>query len=168
MTYIDRLNQFNRWLESNALPGNAQLMYFKLLNVFNRAGWPESVQVDNQRLMIMTDIQAENTAIRARDKLVAAGLLRYEKGKKGQPNRYKLIDIHWNDSSISGSTSVSISGSKSGGISGGTSGGYIKNKNKTKKKTEYYTCSLREQGVEPTYDIKELEELAYLRIPDKL
>ena len=27
MTYIDRLNNFNRWLESNALPANSQLMY---------------------------------------------------------------------------------------------------------------------------------------------
>lgn len=47
MTYIDYLNDFNRWLESGNLPGGSQLMYFKLLNVFNRAGWPEYVQVDN-------------------------------------------------------------------------------------------------------------------------
>lgn len=49
MTYIDYLNDFNRWLESGNLPGGSQLMYFKLLNVFNRAGWPEYVQVDNDR-----------------------------------------------------------------------------------------------------------------------
>lgn len=35
MTYIDYLNDFNRWLESGNLPGGSQLMYFKLLNVFN-------------------------------------------------------------------------------------------------------------------------------------
>ena len=39
MTYLDYLNGFNRWLESGNLPGGSQLMYFKLLNVFNRAGW---------------------------------------------------------------------------------------------------------------------------------
>lgn len=38
MTYIDYLNDFNRWLESGNLPGGSQLMYFKLLNVFNMNG----------------------------------------------------------------------------------------------------------------------------------
>ena len=71
-SYLDYLNQFNLWLESNALPVNSQLMYFRLLNVFNRAGWPETVQVDNLRLRMMLDGQAETTVIRARDKLVTA------------------------------------------------------------------------------------------------
>ena len=56
MTYIDYLNDFNRWLESGNLPGGSQLMYFKLLNVFNRAGWPEYVQVDNLRMMLMIGV----------------------------------------------------------------------------------------------------------------
>ena len=96
MTYIDHLNSFNRWLESNALPGNAQLMYFRLLNVFNRAGWPESVQIDNRRLMTLADMRSEKTAILARDKLASAGLLHYEKGRKGRPNRYFLTDLPCN------------------------------------------------------------------------
>lgn len=90
MTYIDYLNEFNRWLESNVLPGNAQLMFFKFLDVFNRAGWPEYVQVDNFRLTMMIDASAITTALRARDKLVEAGFLIYQKGKKGAPNRYSL------------------------------------------------------------------------------
>lgn len=43
MTYIDYLNDFNRWLESGNLPGGSQLMYFKLLNVFNTA--PQAGQI---------------------------------------------------------------------------------------------------------------------------
>lgn len=166
MTYIDRLNHFNRWLESNALPGNAQLMYFKLLNVFNRAGWPESVQVDTLRLMQMLDIADKRTVYRARDKLAEAGFISFQKGSKGNPTRFTLIEYKFptaygTESSTKSSTESSTKNSTKNGT-------YIKNKNKKKKKTEYYTCSLREQGVEPTYDIKELEELAYLRIPDKL
>lgn len=59
MTYIDYLNDFNRWLESGNLPGSSQLMYFKLLNVFNRAGWPEYVRVDNLRMMLMIGVESK-------------------------------------------------------------------------------------------------------------
>lgn len=90
MTYIDYLNEFNQWLESNTLPVNSQLMFFKLLNVFNRAGWPEHVRVDTLRLMTMIETTSEKTARRARDKLVETGWLSYTKGKKGSPNIYSL------------------------------------------------------------------------------
>lgn len=91
MTYIDYLNQFNQWLESNPLPGNAQLLYFRLLNVFNRAGWPKQVQVDTPRLMLMAGCQ-KDAAYRARDKLKDAGFITYKKGKKGAPTAYFLSD----------------------------------------------------------------------------
>lgn len=162
MTYIDRLNQFNRWLESNALPGNAQLMYFKLLNVFNRAGWPESVQVDTLRLMQMIGCQKE-ASYHARDKLVEAGFITYKKGSKGKPTKYFLSD----KLTVFPTERPTVSPAGNPTITP-TPNPTHKERHKNKKKTEYYTCSLREQGVEPTYDIKELEELAYLRIPDKL
>lgn len=111
MTYIDYLNQFNLWLESNALPSSSQLMYYKLLHVFNRAGWPETVQVDNRRMMLMTGSQAETTIIRARDKLVDAGFIRYEKGRKGAPNRYALSKMYLNNESVYASESASESAS---------------------------------------------------------
>lgn len=52
MTYIDYLNEFNRWIENNHLTLPAQVLYFRLLNVFNRAGWPEWVPVDTIRLQV--------------------------------------------------------------------------------------------------------------------
>lgn len=91
--YMNYLNDFNRWLESNSLESVSQLMYFKLLNVFNRAGWPESVQVDNPRLMSMTGCASEKSARAARDRLISAGLISYQRGKKGIPGRYFLIPI---------------------------------------------------------------------------
>ena len=90
MNYIEYLNGFNVWLESHALEPVPQLLYFKLLNIFNRAGWPESVQVDNQRIMSVTGQKTEKSAIAARDKLVSSGLIYYQRGKKGCPGRYSL------------------------------------------------------------------------------
>lgn len=90
MTYLDYLNDFHRWLESGTLPGSSQLMYFKLLNVFNRAGWPEYVRVDNLRMMVMIGAESKQAVIRARDKLVESGFVEFQKGKKGSPSRYYL------------------------------------------------------------------------------
>lgn len=91
MTYIEYLNKFNQWLESNPLPVNSQLMFFKFLNVFNRAGWPEYVQVDTLRLMMMIDTTDKRTAYRSRDMLVENKLIEYIKGSKSKPSKYKIM-----------------------------------------------------------------------------
>lgn len=133
MTYIDRLNAFHLWLESNALPASSQLMYFKLLNLFNRCGWPEYVQVDNRRLLSMIDVESEKTAIRARDRLVEAGFVGYQKGRKGSPNRYYLT-IDCNNYSVSDSVCDSVSDRESD--SEIASHNKTKSKTKTKEKTK--------------------------------
>ena len=145
MTYIEYLNGFNRWLESNVLPGNAQLMFFKFLDVFNRAGWPEYVQVDNLRLTLMIDAGAVSTAIRARDKLVDAGFLVYIKGKKGMPNKYGIKNSI-NFATISATESATISATESATISAT----HIKTKTKTREKTP--TESKRKIFVPPSVD----------------
>ena len=91
MTYIDYLSDFARWLESGNLPGGSQLLYFKLLSVFNWAGWPEYVLVDNLRMMLMIGVDSILAVVRARDKLVETGFIEFQKGKKGSPNRYYLV-----------------------------------------------------------------------------
>lgn len=115
MSYMEILNDFHRWLRSNYLPGNARLLYYSLLAVFNEAGWPESIQVDNYRLMSMIDVRTERVAISARDKLVDLGFIRYSRGKKGCPNTYfitrntveKVSQFDSESGSVSGSVSVS-------------------------------------------------------------
>lgn len=136
MTYIDYLNDFNKWLRSNHLPGNARLLYYSLLAVFNEAGWPESVQVDNYRLMSMIDVRTERVAISTRDKLVDCGFIRYNKGKKGSPNTYFLTKYTGKKVSQFGSVSGSESGSVSGSVSVSPNRSHIKTKNKTKTKTK--------------------------------
>lgn len=90
MNYIELINSFERWLEVNYLPVSSQLLWYKLIALFNRCGWSEWVTVDNQRLMALMQMKRESTFIECRDKLIVSGLFEFQKGKKGSPNRYKI------------------------------------------------------------------------------
>lgn len=141
MTYIDYLNQLNLWLESNAMASSSQLMYYKLLHVFNRAGWPSTVQVDNRRMQMMLDGLSLPAIVRARDKLVAAGFIRYHKGKKGSPNRYELtkgpkIQLTNVTESVTDSVTESVTESVT----------HIKTKTKNKKKKDTPPNPLNGEG----------------------
>lgn len=135
MSYMEILNDFHRWLRSNYLPGNARLLYYSLLAVFNEAGWPESIQVDNYRLMSMIDVRTERVAISARDKLVHLGFIRYSKGKKGCPNTYFITRNTVKKVSQFDSESGSVSGSESVSQCDSQVCSHIKTKTKTKKES---------------------------------
>lgn len=81
---------FNLWLESNYLPVLSQLLWYKLIHLFNISGWAKWIQVDNQRLMSALQIKREQTFIECRNKLIEKNLIEYEKGKKGVPSKYKI------------------------------------------------------------------------------
>lgn len=91
MNYLEEINRFERWLETNYLPAPSQLLWYKLLALFNRCGWAEWITVDNQRLMGLIQCESKNTFLRARNQLLETGLITYRKGKKGTPNQYHLI-----------------------------------------------------------------------------
>ena len=88
--YLMQINAFNVYLDSNYLPQNAQLLWFRLIHLFNKCGWKEWVQIDTFRLMSLLGVQSQNAVFRARDALINAGLLSYNKGRKGHPNRYRM------------------------------------------------------------------------------
>mgnify|MGYP003162085346 CR=1 FL=1 len=88
--YIKQLNGFERWLESHYLPSSAQLLYYKLLSINNMAGWCEWIQVDNQRVMSRCQMSREATLVENRNRLIDAGLIEFQRGKKGSPNKYKI------------------------------------------------------------------------------
>lgn len=95
MSYINLINAFERWLETNYLPISSQLLWYKLISLFNRCGWSEWVTVDNQRLMSVMQIKNEKTFIKCRDCLIETGLFVYKKGKKGSPNQYKINTVNF-------------------------------------------------------------------------
>jgi len=122
VTYLDYLNRFNQWLESNALPANAIVLYYRLLHAFNRAGWPRNLRVDTLRLMMMSGCQ-KDAAYRARERLKEAGFLTYEKGSKGKPTVYFLSEKTTESATVSATESATVSATQ-------------KKRYKTKKKKE--------------------------------
>lgn len=91
ISYIEEINAFERWLETNHLPPASQLLWYKLIALFNRCGWSEWITVDNPRLMGLLKISREATFIEIRNKLIESGLIEYQKGKKSSPNRYRML-----------------------------------------------------------------------------
>lgn len=114
MSYIELINAFEKWLETNYLPSLAQLLWYKLIALFNKAGWSEWVTVDNHRLMALLGVKREATFISCRDRLIEASLFEYQKGKKGSTNRYKICTINFEstNSSINSSEKSSKKRSK--------------------------------------------------------
>jgi len=165
MTYIDYLNRFHLWIESNAMPAASQLMYFKLLHVFNRAGWPESVQVDNRRMEVMMEGMSLPAIVRARDKLIAAGFIGFRKVKKGCPNRYYLRCVPVFTGQGNTRTVTQNSGKNNGeNVTPNVpeNVAYIKNKNKNKTRR---TPPKPPEGVEKAYDLEELGDLLNFSLP---
>ena len=93
LNYISEINGFERWLETHQLPTLAQLLWYKIAYWSSRAGWPEWTQVDNRRLMVSLQIAREASLTESRERLVNAGLIEYQKGKKGSPGRYRIISF---------------------------------------------------------------------------
>lgn len=162
MTYIDYINRFNQFLESSALPPSAQLLYYKLLHIFNRAGWPPTVRVDNQRLMTLLGNCTEPTLILNRRKLIEAGFIRFHSGRKGLPSQYALCQFSPYQHGESNRESYRENDRES----------FRHIKNQTKKKTKT-TPPKPPKGASPagrekTYNLDELERICVLDIPSQL
>lgn len=93
MNYILEINAFERRMKRQPLPATAQLLWYKLMAFSNRLHWPEWFSVDNDRLTALLGSGSDKTVRTARQQLMDAGLLIYEKGVKKKPGRYKLVSI---------------------------------------------------------------------------
>ena len=93
MNYILEINAFERRMKRQPLPTTAQLLWYKLMAFANRQHWPEWFSVDNDRLTTILGAGSDQTVRKARQQLIDAGLLIYEKGVKKKPRRYKLVSI---------------------------------------------------------------------------
>lgn len=93
MNYILEINAFEQWIETHYLPIPSQLLWYRLMSICNKAGWSEWVTVGNQRLMATLQMSREASFIKARDELIKAGLIEYQKGKKGCPNKYRMVSF---------------------------------------------------------------------------
>ena len=90
--YILLNEGFYRWLETNHLQIQSQLLFLKLIHLFNISGWSEWLAVDNQRIMSLVQTKREKTFIEWRNKLHGKKFILYTKGRNGSPSKYKLND----------------------------------------------------------------------------
>lgn len=90
VNYISEIRAFEKWLETNHLPIQSQLLWYKFMHLFNGSGWAEWITVDNYSMMALMKVKREATFIGWRDELVDVGLIEYKKGRKNKPNRYRM------------------------------------------------------------------------------
>ena len=94
MNLMGMVNGLNRMDDTNPFSATAFLLAVKLIDLFNRLFWADSVAVDLTRMGVMAKCSSRATITRARDELVERGVLVIvRKGKKGTPTTYRMNDI---------------------------------------------------------------------------
>ena len=91
VNFVSEITAFYRWIKSNHISINAQILWFHLFCLWNEAGFPDWLQVDTLRMMGMVQMKSKNTLIRTRDELVNAGLIISKRGKNKTPNKYQFV-----------------------------------------------------------------------------
>lgn len=92
MNFLREILAFERRMRQHPLPMSAQLLWYKLMDLDNRLFWQEWITLDNDKLAELLG-SSNKTARIARDQLVEAGYLQYQRGAKKRPNKYKLSSV---------------------------------------------------------------------------
>lgn len=91
MNYLREINAFIDWLETNPLDATTQTLWFHLMAIANKCGWPEWFAVANLTLQAKVGVD-KKTLIKHRNYLIQKGLIKYKnQGKKA--GKYNLIPI---------------------------------------------------------------------------
>ncbi len=94
MNLMSMVNGLNRMDDTNPFSTTAFLLAVKLIDLFNRLMWADSVAVDLPRMSAMARCSSKAAVMRARDELIDRGVLDIvRKGKKGNPTTYRLNDL---------------------------------------------------------------------------
>lgn len=91
VNFITEITGFYRFIQTRQLSRNAQLLWFHLFCLWNSAGFPDWLQVDMIRMMAMIQVSSRGTADRARNELIAAGRLIYQRSENRLPNKYQFV-----------------------------------------------------------------------------
>lgn len=90
MNYIREMNAFIDWLEINPSEAITQTLWFHLMAIANKSGWPEWFTVANLTLQAKLCI-SENTLIKHRNLLIQKGRIEYKNQGKQKAGKYRLI-----------------------------------------------------------------------------
>lgn len=96
MNYLREMNAFFDWLETNPLEASTQTLWFHLMAVANKSGWPEWFAVANPLLQAKVGV-TENTLTKHRNYLVQKGRIEYKSQGKQHAGRYRLIPFTSNN-----------------------------------------------------------------------
>ncbi|WP_400162890.1 DnaD domain protein [Brevibacillus sp. TJ4] len=92
MNYIRELNAFIDWLEINPLEAITQTLWFHLMAIANKSGWPEWFTVANLTLQAKLNV-SENTLNKHRNLLVQKGRIEYRSQGKHKAGKYRIISF---------------------------------------------------------------------------
>ena len=112
MTYIDMLNKFYDFCEQNIVSSNAQLLFYKLLQINNKFAWKEWFRMSNKAISEMIGV-SENTFKRCRNELKDLGLIdfshSFKNGHMGTITEYCITyNLHNTKSDTKSDTNVDI------------------------------------------------------------
>lgn len=92
MNYIREINSFMDWLEINPLEANTQALWFHIMAIANKSGWPEWFTIANLTLMAKVGI-SENTLNKHRNILIQKGRIEYKNQGKQKAGKYRIISF---------------------------------------------------------------------------
>lgn len=80
------------WLEINPLEANTQALWFHIMAIANKSGWPEWFTIANLTLMAKVGI-SENTLNKHRNILIQKGRIEYKNQGKQKAGKYRIISF---------------------------------------------------------------------------
>lgn len=92
MNYLREINAFIDWLETNPLEASTQTLWFHLMAIANKSGWPEWFTVANPLLQAKVGV-SENTLIKHRNFLAQRGRIEYRSMGKQKAGKYRIISF---------------------------------------------------------------------------
>ena len=93
MNYLKQINAFWNWRLLNKISHAEADLYMGILNMFNSFRHPSSLTIPNSTLVNLCGFSDAPQLTKVRNKLVQAGLIKYQKGKNGKAGIYTLCQI---------------------------------------------------------------------------
>ncbi|MBC3803927.1 hypothetical protein GH808_05685 [Acetobacterium fimetarium] len=93
VNFISEITGFYRYVRSNHLSNNAQVLWFHMFCLWNEAGFPDWLQVDGVRMMGMIGVNSRSSLDRTRNELIASGLLVQKSGGHRKPCKYQMARL---------------------------------------------------------------------------
>jgi len=91
MNYLEQIVAFHRWKEVNPLPASAIALWYELMSICNKAGWPTEFTVANAVLQSFAGLSKKEFD-NARQLLINLGLINYKKSQRvNQAGKYSFL-----------------------------------------------------------------------------